>query len=140
MDSLRVTYGETNFNDTGISSLPSYEECFGSFYCHGSALEDLSKLRIIKGTGSFTNSGVQHLDALEFVGGDLYFTNSRVRSAKNLKVVGNLLDCRFSVIEDLSSIEKVGKRILIQDTCKAKSTISKKIAREKIFYSGPNRR
>ena len=59
---------------------------------------------------------------------------------KGLKYVGNLLDCRFSCIEDLSALEHVGKKILMLDSCKAKNTISKKLAREKIHFGLSNRR
>jgi hypothetical protein len=76
-----------------------------------------SIIRRVKGSLSLSGNNIKQLDYIEDVTGDVDLHRSGVFSIKSLKKVGGDFDARAALgLEDVSSLEGVGGRVIIDQT------------------------
>ena len=110
--------GSLTINDEyKILSLGNIEEIDGSLGLSNSSISSFGKLKKINGSLWISyhnpNSNLFDLNEIEEIGGSLLLRAYPIRSLSKLKKVGGVLNLRGTNIEDLGSLEFVGKHLYL---------------------------
>jgi len=86
----------------------------------GESIKSLGNVNEIKGFIGFSDSNIEDLGKLRIVKGDFWTSSntvySKLISLNKLEVVGGDLSLRYSNIEDLGALKKVGGKLSLRDT------------------------